>query len=958
MLDIILEKLKKIFSSRLIYLTLLATVLFAVLIIRVYDMQVLETSAQGESGAGTIVTNSSYKTNQYRFTDSTRGRIFDRNGNILADNMESYNIVMGNSALLTTNQEKNEMISQLIKIIEKNNKKLELDFAIEIEDGHFVFNIKDMALLRFKKNAFGLKSVSDLTPEQIAASAGEVYAFLKNGDKASRMFGISDEYSTEETLKIMAVRYALFTLNPQYAQFTVCTNVDKKTIAAIEENSASLLGVEIKQVSTRKYYDTLYFSHIVGYTGSMSEEETEDLNDSEEFEEPVYNTSDQIGKTGIEKELDKILRGQKGKVNLSLTGSGKVISTETISNPVAGSDIYLTLDRELQIALYHILENNIAAILRSKIVNSFSYGGKGKSASQITIPIYEVYNAFFDNSVIDFKHFSESDATALEKKVYGLYLNKKSSVFNLIRKILDYNNPIRNNELGDESLEYVSFIYSLLKNEGVIRKELINEKDTEYIRYTENKISLCEFIKYAIDNQWVDLSSINVGDDYNTNKETYEKILNKIFISLNHNDDFDKILYRMLVFNLTLTGKDVCLLLYDQGIIEYNANDYSKLSNGNISAYNFVLNKLETLEITPGMLALEPCSGSIVITDVKTGDVIAIVTYPGYDSNRLANKIDWDYYQKLINNKATPLLDRPAMQVTATGSTFKPLMALAGLGEGIITTQTKINDKGIFELVDPSPKCWKYPGNHGSLNLTQAIQHSCNYFFYEVGYEMSLDQSGLYSDSLGISKIQKYASLFGLADKSGIEVPESLPSISSTDAVRTSIGYYHAFAPIQISRYVTAVANKGTVFNLSLVDRIEDKEKNTIEDNHAEVYNQIDIYSDSEWNAVQKGMYNVVNTSANSLNNLYGDLGFEVAGKTGTAQVSLTHPSHALFISFAPYDDPQISVTVVIPNGYASANAAKLAREVYGLYFNDENKEALLSGDLTTTSVTNIVVSD
>ena len=100
--------------------------------------------------------------------------------------------------------------------------------------------------------------------------------------------------------------------------------------------------------------------------------------------------------------------------------------------------------------------------------------------------------------------------------------------------------------------------------------------------------------------------------------------------------------------------------------------------------------------------------------------------------------------------------------------------------------------------------------------------------------------------------------------------------------------------------------------------------------------------------------------SANSLNKLYGDLGpgIMVAGKTGTAQVSLTHPSHALFISFAPYSSPSVCVAVVLPNGYASANAAKLAREVYGLYFNEENKEDLLSGDLTTTNVTSISVSD
>jgi ABC-type spermidine/putrescine transport system permease subunit II len=191
-----------------------------------------------------------------------------------------------------------------------------------------------------------------------------------------------------------------------------------------------------------------------------------------------------------------------------------------------------------------------------------------------------------------------------------------------------------------------------------------------------------------------------------------------------------------------------------------------------------------------------------------------------------------------------------------------------------------------------------------------------------------------------------------------VELPEIMPTISSTDAVRTSIGYYHSFAPLQISRYVTAIANKGTVYNLTLVDKTFNKEKNTVVDNKATVYNKIDMFSNSEWAAVQLGMYNVVNTSANSLNTIYGDLGFTVAGKTGTDQVSLTHPSHGLFISFAPYEDPEISVTVVLPNGYASANAAKLAREVYGLYFNDENKEGLLSGDIKTTTVTDINVSD
>lgn len=129
-------------------------------------------------------------------------------------------------------------------------------------------------------------------------------------------------------------------------------------------------------------------------------------------------------------------------------------------------------------------------------------------------------------------------------------------------------------------------------------------------------------------------------------------------------------------------------------------------------------------------------------------------------------------------------------------------------------------------------------------------------------------------------------------------------------------------------------------------------------ENTPSVYNEITMFSSSQWRAVQLGMYNVVNTSTNSLNGLYGSLGVKVAGKTGTAQVSTTHPNHALFAAYAPYDDPQISMIVVIPNGYSSANAAYIGREVLGLYFNGENKEALLSGEVKAGNATTIRISD
>ena len=945
-------KIREMLKIRLIFLNITTIVLFLILLVRLYDMQILEPEEDDYIPSGTAT-----KVIQSRYVESVRGEIYDRKGNLLAYNTQSYSVVITNSGLLTTNAQKNAMIERLITILEENGYEPEMTFEIEKNEyGILRFNVTGNAELRFKKNAYGLQRISDLSEEQQNATAQEVFDFLKSGNKSSAMYGISDDYPFDMQLKIMMFRYKLFNLYPQYSQFTVCSNVDDKLIAAIMENEADLPGVEIKQQTTRVYNDSLYFAHILGYTGMMNEDEAENMNAG--YDNPIYSTSDVIGKTGLEKEYDSVLRGLKGEVQLTLNGGGKVLEQKIKKEPVAGDNVYLTIDREMQIACYHILENNIAAILISKIVNSEDYGGKGTSANKITIPIYEVYNAFFENGMINISHLSSIDATDLEKKTYSTFLDRMELINKRVKEVMAYDSKEANNTLSDEMLGYIDYIYQFLKKKEIVFKDKVDSTDPVYISYVNGEIPLCELLKHGINSGWVNLEALGIQSDYHTNEEIYSRILDYSIDGLVDNTEFERLVYRQLIFNHKLSGRDCCMLLYDQGVLEWNSNDYNRLASGSLAPYTFVIEKLKNLEITPGMLALEPCSGSIVITDVQTGDIRALVTYPSYDTNKLANKIDWEYYQKLLSNQATPLLNRTTQQMTATGSTFKPLMALAGLGEGIITTSTLIEDKGIFEEVDPSPKCWKYPNSHGKINLTQAIQHSCNYFFYKVGYEMSLDSKGEYSDGQGIAAIQKYATMFGLADKSGVELPESMPTISSTDAVRTSIGYYHSFAPIQISRYVTAIANKGTVYNLTLVDKVYSREKNALVDNKASIYNSITRYSNAQWDAVQQGMYDVVNTSANSLDKMYGDLGFKVAGKTGTAQVSLTHPSHGLFISFAPYESPEISVTVVLPNGYASANAAKLAREVYGLYFNGENKEGLLSGDIKTTTVTNIDVSD
>ena len=230
-----------------------------------------------------------------------------------------------------------------------------------------------------------------------------------------------------------------------------------------------------------------------------------------------------------------------------------------------------------------------------------------------------------------------------------------------------------------------------------------------------------------------------------------------------------------------------------------------------------------------------------------------------------------------------------------------------------------------------------------------AIRDSCNYFFYEVGYRLAGGRTlGGYNVDKGLAALEKYARMFGLGDKSGLELSEYEPQISDEDAVRSAIGQgTNAFSLSHIGRYVAAVANRGSVFNLTLLDRLESADGELIEDYEPELYNQVEI-ADSSWNAVQQGM-RLVAEDTTSLNALSG-LGLNVAGKTGTAQQSRSHPNHALFIGFVPYEDPEIAVAVRIANGYTSANTAEVAADLFKYYYNLVDEEEVLTGTASGSS--------
>ena len=931
MIRFIVEKFKDLLTSRLFWLSIVYSVLTFILLQRMFDLQIVKGEEKEEKPSYYKVVD--------RYIPSTRGLIFDKNGELLAYNELSFSVLLEDSAQNSTNAAKNKSIHKMVTILKQHGYEMELDFAIEIdENGELVFNVSGSAEQRFKKNAYGKRSVSALSDAQKAATAQEVFDFLRHGDKSSAMFQVSEDYTLEEALDIINVRYHFFTLVDKSSQLTIASNVDDATIAAISEASGDIPGISVVQRTKRGYNHAMYFAHIIGYTGQVTEAELEELNKDEE--NGTYQLSDYVGKTGLEKEMEDILSGTKGVERITLNSSGKVISTEIISEPVPGQNIYLTLDAEDQKVIYYIIEKKLAEILGEVIVEEMDYGTKGESSEDILIPVYEVYYALLNNHVLDIDHFNAADATDLEQKVFGYYESKRDSVIKKLEEHLEYGSTTLKSRLNESMQGYLSYFMSKMINLGLLSSEKMDSSDSKYQSYVNGKTSAAEFIAYSINKQWVDLDALGITGEYYSTDEIYNILLETTFDSLYNNREFDLKIYRDLIFNYKLSGKEICLLLFDQNVLKYNEQDYNNVRRGRISAYEFIMQKIQNVEITPAQLALEPCSGTVIQTDVDTGGVTALVSYPSYDTNKLANKIEWNYYSTLLEDKSNPLYNRATQQRTTTGSTIKMMTAVSGLMNKVITINEKIYDNVIFDKIVPSPSCWSSRG-HKEQDFSNAITNSCNYFFYEVGYRLSTDRNGKYSDRLGISKLVETSKLFGLDKTSGIELGEATPSFAETDAVRSSIGYGHSFTPLQISRYANTIATKGVLYKYTLIDKITDKDGNVIRSLTPVIENEITDISNKAWNKITTGMENVILKYSTTLKNAYADIPVLVAGKTGSAQQGANIAPHSVFVSYAPSDAPEISVTAVIANGYSGNYSGLLCRDIYGYYYNGEFREFL-----------------
>lgn len=903
--------LKKFFSSRLFVLAAVFIVFFGIILARIFTLQVVNGKSYQE--------NFSLKIQMKQPINAARGNIYDKNGKLLAYNELAYSISINDSTTYSSTKEKNKAVNaelaEILTVLKNNGETLNNDFKIDRKkDGTYSFNVSGSSLNRFRADVFGKGSADDLEYDketgidEANATAEQIMEYLMGKDN----FGISSKYDGDLAYRIVVVRYAMLGNRfARYKEVKIATDVSDKTVAYVNEHMDTLSGISVNEDMIRKYNYSEYFSSIIGYTGPISESEYTALHKKNKD----YTQNDTVGKAGMEQYYETYLRGKNGEQKFYIDNVGRISEIISSTDSVAGDDLYLSIDADLQKATYLALQNEIAAIVYSNI----------KSGE---IPINDVYTALIGNSVINTEHFSKAKASDTEKNVLSVFKSRQKTTLGKIKQELT-SSPEALNTMSDEVLDEFTYIISMLKDDQVLLKNEIDTSDSVYQKWKNQKISPKEYLSYCITQHWIDISQLNVDEKYADSTEVYDALCKYILKNIKTDTEFSKIIYQYMITRGEISPRQLCLILFDQGVLDYDDATVNKLKNGSLSPRDFLMKKIYNIEITPAQLALEPCTGSCVVTDEKTGEIRAMVSYPGYDSNKLANGVDSEYFASLQHDKSFPLLNYATQQMTAPGSTFKLCSATAGLAENVTNTSEQIRCTGIYNDISNKPKCWIYPGSHGLDNISEAIRDSCNIFFYTVGNRLAQKKTGSYNDENGIALIQKYAHIYGLDEKTGLEIAESKSKVATEYPVMAAIGQSNnVYTTVALSRYVTAVAS-GKKYNYQLMNKIVDADGKTVKKYKADYEDISDTLTSSQWDAIHSGMREVVSTM-----DRFQGFDIPVAGKTGTAQQT-GHANHGLFVGYAPYDDPEITIAVRIANAYSSHNAATAARNVISYYYKE-----------------------
>ena len=340
--------------------------------------------------------------------------------------------------------------------------------------------------------------------------------------------------------------------------------------------------------------------------------------------------------------------------------------------------------------------------------------------------------------------------------------------------------------------------------------------------------------------------------------------------------------------------------------------------------------------------------GAMVVQSVHDGGILAMASYPTYDLSTVYSSNE--AYRAAADNPLKPFTNRATGEIYSPGSTFKPLVAIAALEEGLVTPTEEIRDTGRLQLPEEEhypygdwhPQCWyyrQYGGLHGLENLAEALRDSCNIYFYTIGHR------------LGIEKIDQYAAAFGLGQTTGLELPEEAGRVAGPETsealgmewyggnlLNAAIGQDNTMVtPLQLTNYISTLVNGGNHYATHLLKTVKTSDfSGTVYEYEPELLNTLDL-DPANVEAVKEGMWLVANDPESNSSAYFRDLPVEVGAKTGSAQVSSEVEADALFVCFAPYDDPQIAISMVVEQGASGSNLAQAVAQVVDYYFSAED---------------------
>lgn len=689
-------------------LTVLIYIVGIILIVKLFSLQIVH-GAEYREQSNTRLTREST-------LEAARGAILDKTGVPLVTSSMRFSLEMYKTKV--DNNTLNEDILNMVQVLEKYEVSYVDSFPISINP--YEFKISEQALANWKKS-------NNLDPNITAEEAF---------DKFVNKYKIQNTNNIEELRKIIAIRYEISQKGYSSTKaITIAKNIPREAVAEFSESSNKFSGLNIVVQPVRSYTSESLASHILGYASQISSEEYETRKNT-------YDQNDLIGKTGIEYVFEEYLRGKKGTKQIDMSVDGSTTAEYISKEAIAGSDVVLTIDANLQKVTEDALRNNIQKI---------ATGGFGK-----------VYDAK---------------------------------------------------------------------------------------------------------------------------------------------------------------------------------------------------------------------AGTCVVMNVKSGEILAMASYPDYNPADFVGGISSENWAKYRDDEAKPLVDKAIQNSYSPGSTFKMITAIAGLESGVINLNTRINDTGVYTKyakVGITMNCWVYTDyhrGHGNINVSQAIEQSCNYFFYET------------ADRMGIDKLVQVAKYFGLGGKTGIElqgetagvlasreskakIHTDSPNWNPGDSLNAAIGQGdNEFSPIQMARYISMLANGGHRISPTIIKTIRNADgtevsreeidkfvnaKLGIQEEETEELNINQNYLD----AVLNGMRSVTSDSSGTAYSIFRNFNISVGGKTGSAEAP-GNKVNAWFVGFAPFENPEIAIVVMVENGSHGNYTAEVVRNIMSEYFgmNTQNVEE----DMTATPYVQIM---